>query len=103
MSEYLAKLKKDHRFFTMGKNPKVLLACCEYIQGLVSNNWIPQKVLAEKHGITSVSIRNHYKEIMLRLGMKPEDYSSTTRRNCATCYYYRLFVTQTKSTQEKKE
>lgn len=54
--------------FTLGKNPKSIIASVIYLAGKATNEMIPQRNLANEIGVIEVTIRKRYKEIECYLG-----------------------------------
>jgi len=52
---------------TGGKHPGGIAASCVYISTRITDNSVTQEDLSREAGITEVTIRNRYKELMERL------------------------------------
>ena len=61
------RLRREHRFYCMGKKPSGLKAACEYLEAILAGVKVTQREVAEKYGVTTVTVRNRYREIVLSL------------------------------------
>lgn len=65
-----AKMKK----LAMGKDPVSLAAAAIYIAGILHNQQLTQQNIAEVAGVTEVTIRNRYKELVRKLEIAASFY-----------------------------
>ncbi len=70
--EILAMAKKDRRLIT-GRDPRGLAAAAIYIASILTDYKITQRDIASISGVTEVTVRNRYKELVnkLNLSMAP--------------------------------
>jgi len=57
----------DRGGFTVGKSPLCIAAGAIYLAGRLCNKKVPQRDIVKAMGVTEVSIRNRYKEMVQRL------------------------------------
>lgn len=57
---------------TTGKNPSGIAGAAIYIAALLGEEWVTQKKISEVSGMTELSIRNRYKEMVDKLGIDKE-------------------------------
>ena len=60
---------KDERI-TAGKDPTGLAAAAIYIAGVIEGERRTQRAIAEAAHVTEVTVRNRYKELVRRLGLR---------------------------------
>jgi transcription initiation factor TFIIB len=64
--EILNDAKAKHRL-VMGRDPRGIAAAAIYIASILTDNQVTQRAIASVAGITEVTIRNRYKEIVRKL------------------------------------
>ena len=62
---------KDHRGLTTGKDPRGLAAGAIYIASILTDNRVTQREIAHAAGVTEVTVRNRYKELVRKLQIDP--------------------------------
>jgi len=62
---------KDHRGLTTGKDPRGLAAGAIYIASILTDNRVTQREIANAAGVTEVTVRNRYKELVRKLQIEP--------------------------------
>ena len=62
---------KDHRGLTTGKDPRGLAAGAIYIASILTDNRVTQREIAIAAGVTEVTVRNRYKELVRKLQINP--------------------------------
>jgi hypothetical protein len=91
--------------YWQGKNPKVKAAVMEYIEGKTT-----QKEMAEKYGVTIVSINNHLRGLAIEgllnyreLWEKQKDRpTKTPRKRCIVCKETILFPPRYKLVRQER-
>jgi len=68
--ELIAKIKKTD--LISGRSPISLAAAALYISGLLHGEKRTQREVADAAGITEVTVRNRYKEILVRFSLRPK-------------------------------
>ena len=64
--EILAKAKQVRNLVT-GRDPRGLAAAAIYIASIMTDNRVTQRDISRVSGVTEVTIRNRYKELVSRL------------------------------------
>jgi len=77
--EIIEKVKNSD--YTIGKDPSGLAAASIYIAGLLTGEHKLQKEIAPVAGVTEVTLRTRYKEIMKLLNIKIPQEDSTQQKN----------------------
>ncbi|MHA2089267.1 MAG: transcription initiation factor IIB [Candidatus Kariarchaeaceae archaeon] len=67
-------IKAKEKRLLMGKDPVSLAAAAIYISGILHNKQLTQQGIAEIAGVTEVTIRNRYKELVRKLEIVPGVY-----------------------------
>jgi transcription initiation factor TFIIB len=67
----LKQAKKKHRL-VMGRDPRGIAAAAIYIASILTDNPVTQREIATVAGITEVTVRNRYKEIVRKLEITME-------------------------------
>lgn len=73
MNELYEELKRKHHQYCLGKSPKVLMASCRYVEGLLKLKTKIYKTRAEisrDYEVSNTSITTHYKKIIELLELK---------------------------------
>jgi transcription initiation factor TFIIB len=76
--ELIAKIKKTD--LMSGRSPASLAAAALYISGLLHGEKRTQREVADAAGITEVTVRNRYKEILIRFALRPKLLKAKKRR-----------------------
>jgi transcription initiation factor TFIIB len=58
---------KDHNGLTTGRDPRGLAAGALYIASILTDNRVTQREIANAAGVTEVTVRNRYKELVREL------------------------------------
>ncbi|MHA2249993.1 MAG: transcription initiation factor IIB [Candidatus Kariarchaeaceae archaeon] len=67
-------IRAKEKRLLMGKDPVSLAAASIYIAGILHNKQLTQQGIAEIAGVTEVTIRNRYKELVKKLEIAPGIY-----------------------------
>jgi transcription initiation factor TFIIB len=62
---------KDHGGLVTGRDPRGLAAGALYIASILTDNRVTQREIASAAGVTEVTVRNRYKELVRELGIRP--------------------------------
>jgi transcription initiation factor TFIIB len=62
---------KDHNGLTVGRDPKGLAAGAIYIASILTDNRVTQREISQAAGVTEVTVRNRYKELVRELQIEP--------------------------------
>ncbi len=62
---------KDYKGLTTGKDPRGLAAGAIYIASILTDNRVTQREIAIAAGVTEVTVRNRYKELVRKLQIDP--------------------------------
>ena len=69
----------DEHEILSGRNPTTMAAAAIYVASIITNDHRTQREVADVAGVTEVSIRNRYKELIVQLGIEL-DFGSCIRR-----------------------
>ncbi len=58
---------KDHEGLITGRDPRGLAAGAIYIASILTDNRVTQREIASAAGVTEVTVRNRYKELVRKL------------------------------------
>jgi len=61
---------KDHGRLLIGRDPRGIAAGALYIASILTNNKVTQREIASAAGVTEVTVRNRYKELVRELDIK---------------------------------
>ncbi|TFG30136.1 transcription initiation factor IIB, partial [Candidatus Thorarchaeota archaeon] len=68
---------KDHAGLTSGRDPRGLAAGAIYIASILTDNRVTQREIAYASGVTEVTVRNRYKELVRVLGIEASPKSAS--------------------------
>lgn len=63
-------LKKEHRFYTIGKRSTTLIAACEYLESRMTEHPKTQKEVAEYWGVNVATVRTTSKKIVKLMNLE---------------------------------
>jgi len=63
------QMAKDHEGLITGRDPRGLAAGAIYIASILTENRVTQREIAAAAGVTEVTVRNRYKELVRELGI----------------------------------
>ncbi len=68
---------KDHTGLTTGRDPRGLAAGAIYIASILTDNRVTQREIAHASGVTEVTVRNRYKELVRELDIEASPNSAS--------------------------
>lgn len=68
---------KNHGGLLTGRDPRGIAAGAIYIASILTDNRVTQREIAAAAGVTEVTVRNRYKELVRELEIKPNKFNST--------------------------